>query len=55
MFQDYKKTGNVKFSTRFVWREPDPAPNPKLNANCRLDLVIKEASFLRDADVLLGK
>lgn len=54
IFHECKKTGNVKFSTRFVWYEPDPPPNPKLNINCRLELVIKSATFLKDAD-LIGK
>lgn len=50
LFHEYKKTGNVKFSTRFVWCEPDPPANPKLNSKCRLLLVIKQAQFLKDAD-----
>jgi hypothetical protein len=54
IFLNFKKTGNVKFSTRFVWCEPDPPPNPILNANCMLHLVIKEATFLKDSD-LIGK
>jgi hypothetical protein len=54
IFMDYKKAGNVKFSTRFVWCEPDPPANPLLNANCMLQLIIKSATFLKDAD-LIGK
>ena len=54
LFMDYKKTGNVKFTTKFIWMEPDPDPNPILNANCRLILNIQKASFLKDAD-LIGK
>jgi hypothetical protein len=40
LFLDYKKTGNVKFTTKFIWMEPDPDPNPILNANCRIILNI---------------
>ena len=50
LFLDYKKTGNVKFSTKFIWMKPDPPPNPKLNANCRMNVVIKSGVFLKDAD-----
>ena len=50
LFHEYKKTGNVKFTTKFIWCEPDPDPNPKLNPNCRLILNIVKASFLKDAD-----
>lgn len=51
---DYKKTGNVKFTTKFIWCEPDPPANPKLNPNCMLNLIIKSATFLKDAD-MIGK
>lgn len=54
LFQDYKKTGNVKFTTQFIWCEPDPPPNPLLNINCMLQLNIIEANFLKDSD-LIGK
>jgi len=54
IFMDCKKTGNVKFTTKFVWCEPDPPANPLLNANCMLNLVIVSATFLKDAD-LIGK
>ena len=54
LFRECKKTGNVKFITKFIWMKPDPPPNPLLNANCRLNLIIKSATFLKDAD-LLGK
>ena len=30
--------------------EPDPPPNPLLNPCCRLSLIIKSASFLKDVD-----
>ena len=52
LFNDCKKTGQVKFSTKFIWREPDPPPNPKLNPNCQLRLTIKKAEFLKDADTV---
>lgn len=50
LFYKFKKTGNIKFQTEFVWKQPDPPPNPKLNSNCRLEVIIKSASFLKDAD-----
>ena len=31
LFKDYKKTGYLVFESRFVFQEPDPEPNPKLN------------------------
>jgi len=52
LFNQCKKVGQVKFTTRFVWRDPDPPPNPKLNPNCQLRLTIKKAEFLKDADVV---
>ena len=54
LFINFKKSGNVKFTTRFIWQEPDPDPNPLLNPNCRLVLIVQKASFLKDAD-LIGK
>tara|TARA_B110000285_G_C15094602_1_gene601162 strand:- start:393 stop:623 length:231 start_codon:yes stop_codon:yes gene_type:complete len=54
IFHECKKTGNVKFSTEFVWKQPDPPLNDSLNSNCRLEMIIKEATFLKDAD-LIGK
>lgn len=52
LFLDFKKTGNVKFTTRFIWQEPDPDPNPRLNPNCRLILTINRATFLKNADLI---
>lgn len=54
IFHEFKKTGNVKFTTKFIWCEPDPPANPKLNPNCMLNLVIVSATFLKDAD-MIGK
>jgi hypothetical protein len=31
LFKDYKKTGQIVFESKFVFQEPDPDPNPKLN------------------------
>lgn len=50
LYLDCKKTGNVKFSTQFVFVKPDPPPNPLLNCNCRLNVIIKTATFEKDAD-----
>ena len=54
IFLDCKKTGNIKFTTKFIFCKPDPPPNPLLNSNCRLNLIIKKATFLKDAD-MFGK
>ena len=54
LYLDCKKTGNVKFTATFVYVKPDPPPNPLLNSNCRLNLIIKSATFLKDND-LFGK
>jgi hypothetical protein len=54
LFKDCKKIGNIKFSTEFVWKQPDPPLNPKLNSNCKIEIIIEEANFLKDAD-LIGK
>lgn len=54
IWHEFKRTGNMKFTTKFIWRAPDPPPNPKLNSNCRLEIKILEAHFLKDAD-LIGK
>lgn len=54
LFKDYKKTGSIVFQSRFVWQEPDPPPNPKLNNFCMLEVVIVKADFLKDAD-MIGK
>lgn len=55
-----KKAGDVSFSTRFIWAEPDPPMikrNEKLmpmNKKCKLDVTIIDATFLKDAD-MFGK
>lgn len=54
LWHEFKRTGNLKFTTKFIWRAPDPPPNPNLNSNCRIEIIIKEAHFLKDAD-LIGK
>lgn len=54
LYHEFKKTGQMKFTTQFIWKEPDPPPNLLLNPKCMLDLTIVSATFLKDAD-LLGK
>lgn len=54
LFKNYKKTGHVVFESKFIFQEPDPDPNPKLNQFCMLEMVIVKASFLKDAD-MVGK
>ena len=50
LFHEFKKTGHIKFTTQFIWKQPDPPPNPLLNSRCMLDLTIVSATFLKDAD-----
>ena len=40
LYNEYKKTGTVKFTTQFIWREPDPPPHPDLHAESRLYVTI---------------
>ena len=54
IYLNCKKTGNIKFTACFVFVKPEPPPNPLLNANCRLNLIIKTATFLKDND-MFGK
>ena len=54
LFNDFKKTGDLKFIAEFVWKKPDPPLNPKLNNNCRIELIIEEATFIKDVD-FIGK
>ena len=42
------------FTTQYIWREPDPPPNPLLDSFSRLYVTIVSASFLKDSD-LIGK
>jgi hypothetical protein len=37
-----------------MWKEPDPPLNADLNPNCRLEIIIVEANFLKDND-FIGK
>ena len=55
-----KKAGDISFSTRYIWAEPDP-PKVKrneqlkpMNKKCKLDVTIIDATFLKDAD-MFGK
>lgn len=54
LYQDYKKTGTVKFTTQFIWREPDPPAHPLLAPDSKLYVTIVQASFLKDSD-MFGK
>lgn len=54
LFINYKKSGNIKFSTKFLWAKPEPPLNPKMNANSKLSIIIKSATFLKDLD-MIGK
>lgn len=54
LFHEYKKTGTITFTTQFIWRKPDPPPNPLLDSFSRLYVTIVSASFLKDSD-LFGK
>jgi len=48
------KAGNLKLSTQLVFVQPDPPLNPRCNYNCQLEIKMKEATFLKDSD-LIGK
>lgn len=52
IFHEFKKSGFIVFESRFVFQEPDPAPNPKLNPFCLLEVTIIKAAFHKDADAL---
>lgn len=46
--------GRIKLSTQLVFVLPDPPLNPRCNYNCQLEIKMKEATFLKDSD-LIGK
>ena len=54
LYHEFKKTGTIKFTTQFIWRKPDPPPNPLLDSFSRLYVTIVSATFLKDTD-LFGK
>ena len=54
IFHNFKKSGFIKFRSRFIYQPPDPPPNPLLNPFCLLEVLIVKAQFLKDAD-LMGK
>ena len=55
-----KKAGDITFSTRYIWAEPDPPivkrdeKRKPMNKKCKLDVTIIDATFLKDAD-MFGK
>ena len=51
IYLECKRFGNIKFTSTFIYNKPDPPPNPLLNPDCRLNIVIKTASFLKNADM----
>lgn len=54
IFHQFKKSGFIVFESKFIFQEPDPAPNPKLNPFCLLEIIIVKAVFHKDND-LIGK
>ena len=52
IFKDCKKTGYLVFESKFVFQEPDPPANPKLNIFCMLEVTIVKAKFYKDADAV---
>ena len=54
LYNECKRTGTIMFTTQYIWREPDPPPNPLLDSFSRLYVTIVSASFLKDSD-LIGK
>ena len=50
-----KKAGNIVFKTRFLWVEyKAPQASSKLDKKSQMRVIIKEASFKKDAD-MFGK
>lgn len=54
IFHNLKKTGSIEFESKFIYQPPDPPPHPDLNPYCLLEVIIVQATFLKDAD-LIGK
>lgn len=47
--------GNLIFKSKFIWQDyVPPAPSERLDKKSRLRVIIKEAHFARDAD-MIGK
>ena len=46
--------GRIKLSPQLVFVYTDPPLNPRSNYNCQLEIKMKEATFLKDSD-LIGK
>ena len=47
-----KKAGNILFSTQLIVIPKDPTEFIEMNCNCALQINIKEATFLKDQDVI---
>ena len=43
IFKNMKKTGFLVFESKFIFQQPDPPPNPKLNPFCMLEITIVKA------------
>ena len=52
IFNNFKKSGFIVFESLFIHQRPDPAPNPKLNPFCLLEIIIVKATFHKDADII---
>lgn len=52
--KEKKQAGELWFTSQFVYIPHDPEPNPDLNRNCILKVIIHDAKFFKDND-FLGK
>ena len=52
LYKDFKGSGILKFCTHFIFEKPAPPITPNINEYCYLEISIKEATFLKDADTI---
>ena len=51
LFDKVKKVaGTLILTSQFVYVPPDPEPNPDLNRNCILRIIVHDAKFFKDND-----
>lgn len=48
--KEKKKAGELILTSQFIYVPPDPEPNPDLNRNCILKIMIHNAKFFKDND-----
>ena len=52
--KEKKKAGDLILTSQFIYIPNDPEPNPDLNRNCILRVIVHDAKFFKDND-FLGK